>query len=758
MLASVVLLGSIAVQAWWIYRGYEQQKLNLRSQLSLALRQAVEEINTKEDIAFIARVGSEEDLKKQMEIAEKEAAKAQKAAEKQRVLMIETVKEAVRESGVNVSNSTSVSVISSDEWTEKEMDSLVSIARAQASKTKSSHSNTSKVSVMVSDEDGEVSTRINWQTEDSALLDVLEFQQEGRLTELIEKIERESMLAEKHVQRDVDTSLLASALHKSLENLGLNRAYEFSVQSEDSLVASITSPGFSKFNEEYTVSTRLFPFDLIAKDAHIKLQLTDSFGAIMKQLWSMIAVSVLFSVLMIGLFVFTIQRLLSQTRLSALKTDFINNMSHELKTPLATISLAADTLMLDSLSKEKAKEFAQTIKKEHHRIHDHIERVLHMAQSEKGKLLIEKRPIDVNVLLQEIVADLTLIVEERKANISFDTELDLPPLYADALHIRSAITNLIDNSLKYCTHQPHVLCKASKQRDKLHIIIEDNGIGMTEEQLQMAFDPFYRAETGNQQATKGFGLGLSYVKTVVEAHDGQISLQSQKGRGTSVNLEVRILSRVYSQNLTGCTSITHEGTTYYSDTTFSVVYTRAQGCDSTVTFNLNIQNEVDDTVLELEDYILKAVHTGGSYQWYRCDSNGLLISIAGATNQTLYYGIYNNWARGFLCKITNGACVQYSDCHYVGPILGSSDLKNVMELSLEPNPSRERVQIVNKSATTRILEYHVYDAFGQLVYSKSNLKEIGNQSFDLDGWASGFYVIHVGTSAGTAVLELIVAN
>lgn len=537
LLASLVLLGSIIAQAWWIYRGYEQQKLNLRSQLSLALRQAVEEINTKEEIAFIAKVGAEETSRERAVVAEKESAKAQKEAEKQRILMIETVQEAVRESGVNVSNSASVSVVSSDEWTEKEMDSLVAIAKAQVSHATSSHSNGSSVSVMVSDDDGEISTRINWQTEDSALIDVLEFQQEGRLTELIEKIEKESMFAEKHMQRDLDTVLLANALQKSLENIGLNRAYEFSVQSEDSLIiAPIISSGFSKANEEYTVSTRLFPYDLISKDALIKLQLTDSFGAIMKQLWSMIAVSVLFSLLMIGLFVFTIQRLLSQTRLSALKTDFINNMSHELKTPLATISLAADTLMLDSLSKEKAREFAQTIKKEHHRIHDHIERVLHMAQSEKGKLIMDKRPIDVNVLLTEINADLTLILEEREAKISIETEMDLPSLFADQLHMRSAITNLVDNSLKYCSTQPQVLCKAGKRNNELFISIQDNGIGMTEEQQRMAFDTFYRAETGNQQTTKGFGLGLSYVKTVVEAHDGQIKLQSQKGKGTTVHL------------------------------------------------------------------------------------------------------------------------------------------------------------------------------------------------------------------------------
>jgi two-component system phosphate regulon sensor histidine kinase PhoR len=543
-LASLVLLGSIVVQAWWIYRGYEQQKGTLKSQMSLALSQAVNEVNTQEEIAFLARVDAEQAKAHEMALARQEAELArlqteldEEAMVYERIVYVESSNEHSKTDVVSVSNSSQVSVMSSDDLDPHEIDSLIALARIQPSGPVNEGKSGANVSVIVKNVDGAFSTEMKWDTDDSALIQVLKIQKEGRLEALIEKIEQENIFAHERLQHDLDTVLLREALRTSFSNFGLDQPFEFAVSSKDSLrVKPIASNHFLENETEMTVETSLFPFDLITKDAMLKVQLADSFSTIMSQLWGMIAVSVIFSLSMIAIFILTINRLLSQTRLSQLKTDFINNMSHELKTPLATISLAADTIMLDSISKEKVTEFAKTIKKEHVRIHDHIDRVLNMAQAEKGRLEMEKEPIEIEPFVTSIFSDLSLILKEKKAEVIIDVADQLPALPADLFHLRAALTNLVDNALKYSNDHPEIKFIARSVQNQIEISITDNGIGMSEEQIRLAFEPFYRVETGNLQKTKGFGLGLSYVKMVMEKHGGTVRLQSVPNEGTTVTL------------------------------------------------------------------------------------------------------------------------------------------------------------------------------------------------------------------------------
>ena len=345
------------------------------------------------------------------------------------------------------------------------------------------------------------------------------------------------ILGESSMGQAIDTQLLAATLTKNLADLGINQSFEFAVLSDDSLlVEPFESAGYHVLKADLMAERSLFPYDLISKAAMLNVKLATGFGSIMNQLWPMVLASVVFSVLMVVLFALTVNRLLSQTRLSQLKTDFINNMSHELKTPLATISLAADTMLLNTIPKEKINEFAKTIKKEHHRIHEHIERILNMAQAEKNKLVMEMTPIDVSAFANSIVQDLELILKEKNAVLSLEVQEDLPRFEADEFHFRAAITNLIDNALKYSKSNPEINFSIKNQNGKWRFEISDLGIGMSEEEQRLAFEPFYRAETGNQQSTKGFGLGLSYVKMIVKAHRGEIKLNSEVGKGTSVAL------------------------------------------------------------------------------------------------------------------------------------------------------------------------------------------------------------------------------
>lgn len=525
------------MQAWWIYRGYNQRKQNLESQLSLALEHAVGELNTKQEIAFIAKVGSDE-LKEHQRHLNRAAADMKRLEERQmqRIRDVEDAESSEIVHEISVVNSATTSIVTSDSLSEKQIDSLLASIDQNHDQRSGAKSGAS-ASVIVSDDGGSVSTSITWSTDDSALVRVLEFQRNGRLEELVERIERENMLAERGFHQAINTQLLAATLTKNLSDLGINQSFEFAVLSNDSLlVEPFESAGYHGLKADLMAERSLFPYDLISKDAVLNVKLATGFGSIMKQLWPMVLASVVFSVLMLVLFALTVNRLLSQTRLSQLKTDFINNMSHELKTPLATISLAADTMLLDSIPKEKINEFAKTIKKEHHRIHEHIERVLNMAQAEKDKLEMEKSLIDVSAFANTIAQDLELILKEKKAVLSLEVQEDLPRFEADEFHFRAALTNLIDNALKYSQADPKVSFSIQQQNGLWRFEISDQGIGMTSEEQRLAFEPFYRAETGNQQSTKGFGLGLSYVKMIVKAHGGEIKLNSEVGKGTSVAL------------------------------------------------------------------------------------------------------------------------------------------------------------------------------------------------------------------------------
>ena len=263
---------------------------------------------------------------------------------------------------------------------------------------------------------------------------------------------------------------------------------------------------------------------------------------VFESLWLPIISAIVFTMLIMTAFYLTVRTMLRQKKLSEIKNDFINNMTHEFKTPLATISLAVDALRNEKVvtDRDKMSYFSTIIKEENKRMNRQVETILKAALLDKQEVQLLLRPVHAHHVIKDVVENFTLQLEEKngKAELLLNAENDL--IDADEVHFSNLIINLIDNSIKYSKDdQPPLIKITTESTSKsIVIIIEDNGIGMSKETAKRVFEKFFRAHTGNLHNVKGFGLGLSYVKTMVEAHGGEIKLDSVLGKGSTFTIEI----------------------------------------------------------------------------------------------------------------------------------------------------------------------------------------------------------------------------
>ncbi len=253
----------------------------------------------------------------------------------------------------------------------------------------------------------------------------------------------------------------------------------------------------------------------------------------------MVAGAIFFTLVIIATFYVTVNALVRQKKLSEIKNDFINNMTHEFKTPLATISLAVDALKNEKVVHDRTKSeyFTGIIKEENRRMNKQVETILQASLLDRQEQQLNLRPLHAHVLIQEAMENFQLQLEGKggRSELQLNAKNDLVQL--DEVHFMNIITNLIDNAVKYSKENLLIRIITHSTPKSLVIRIEDNGIGMSKETQRRIFEKFYRAHTGNLHNVKGFGLGLSYVKTIVDAHHGKIKVDSIVGKGTNFTLE-----------------------------------------------------------------------------------------------------------------------------------------------------------------------------------------------------------------------------
>lgn len=249
--------------------------------------------------------------------------------------------------------------------------------------------------------------------------------------------------------------------------------------------------------------------------------------------WVYLIIIILF---VIVFFAFSLGIIIRQKRLSEVKTDFINNMTHELKTPISTISLSSEMLMrmnLDDENQEKIRKYASIIFKENKRLENQVERVLNVAKLDKEQVILDKELFNVHELLDEVKENFEFNQTEIGGTITLDCGALDHQIQADSVHLTNVVYNLLDNAIKYCDGKAMIHILTKNERNGLFIEVSDNGIGIKKENIKLIFDKFYRVPTGNVHDVKGFGLGLFYVKLIIEAHKGKIEVKSTIGKGTT---------------------------------------------------------------------------------------------------------------------------------------------------------------------------------------------------------------------------------
>ena len=231
-----------------------------------------------------------------------------------------------------------------------------------------------------------------------------------------------------------------------------------------------------------------------------------------------------------------------QKRLSEVKTDFINNMTHELKTPISSIGLSSEMIMRadTATESEKIQQYAGLIFKENKRLEHQVERVLNIAKLDREEVILKKQALDMHELLEEVKDSFEFNQNEVGGKITLNLNAETSVLHVDPVHISNVAYNLIDNAIKYCKQTPEIVVSTSTDKRGFVLQIEDNGIGIRRDDLKMVFDKFYRVPTGNLHDVKGYGLGLYYVKKIIEEHDGSVQVRSTFGKGTTFTVYLPI--------------------------------------------------------------------------------------------------------------------------------------------------------------------------------------------------------------------------
>lgn len=252
----------------------------------------------------------------------------------------------------------------------------------------------------------------------------------------------------------------------------------------------------------------------------------------------MLRVTVLLLLILIAAFAYTVITINKQKKLSELKNDFINNLTHEFKTPIFSIALASGLLRKSNEVKqsERLLKYAELIDNEGKRLKSQVDKILQMALIDSGNFKLEKKELDLHELVEKVSKAFDLIVSERSGKLILDLHAKKHVLVADETHLNNIVYNLLDNAVKYTQGEPEIAVETRDSEKGIELVIRDNGIGMGEEVQKFIFDKFYRAESGNLHNVKGFGLGLSYVKSVIDAHKGRIGLISKKNQGSEFSI------------------------------------------------------------------------------------------------------------------------------------------------------------------------------------------------------------------------------
>lgn len=365
-------------------------------------------------------------------------------------------------------------------------------------------------------------------------------------TDLLKDVFKDLLFSKRPVEQRVNRIMLDSLLKKSLQERGIGIAYEFAIQNNIHQNIIFSTASYRPDSVDSALfKASLFPNELNTMPSQLLVYFPQRQAFILENMGFTLISSALLLLVILGCFYVAVATILKQKKLSDVKNDFINNMTHEFKTPISTISLAvgmAREQVETPGQPQKMKRYLGIIQDEVQRLGGHVEKVLQMALLDRGEIKLRPTTLNIHDVIEKVLNNLSVQLEQRQGEVELSFEADREMVQADELHLTNILTNLIDNANKYSLDAPpHISVSTESDETNVYIRVTDRGLGMSKEQQTKIFEPFYRVPTGNVHDVKGFGLGLSYVKKMVEAHGGSIDVKSRPGEGSTFAIQLPLL-------------------------------------------------------------------------------------------------------------------------------------------------------------------------------------------------------------------------
>ncbi|MCT3649102.1 HAMP domain-containing histidine kinase [Elizabethkingia anophelis] len=345
------------------------------------------------------------------------------------------------------------------------------------------------------------------------------------------------------IQQRINTKELDSLIKRELSMKGISTPIGFAVLDKNNKPTKVANNNFLAQPDKEPYTFELFTDNQYKTLYTLALIFPSKDYSLVENNLPMLLGTMLSLLTILGIYIISINYMSKQKKISEVKTDFINNMSHEFKTPLATISVATDSLNNDKIATnpEKVKYYSSLIKQENLRMKKQVENVLNMSKLERNEMKLFLKTTNVRELIKEITRSFRLIVEQREGTLTEEFKAEKYNFKIDEFHISNALVNLLDNANKYSPEKPEIKIKTRNEGNWYVIEISDKGMGMETENKSRIFEKFFREETGNIHNVKGQGLGLSYVKKIIELHKGQIIVESQKEKGSTFTIKLPLI-------------------------------------------------------------------------------------------------------------------------------------------------------------------------------------------------------------------------
>ena len=333
---------------------------------------------------------------------------------------------------------------------------------------------------------------------------------------------------------ELDNNEITKSLRQYLAYSGVNTPFEFAIIKDGKVGEGTFTKAVKNEFLKSPYKVRLFPDNIIKRDIILSVVFPERTNYVLGSMTWMLSGSLLFSLFIFSTFALSLYFIIRQKRISEMKSDFINNMTHEFKTPIATISLAADTITNSKVIKDESsiRHFIGMIKKENSRMNKQVETILQIASLDKKEIEFNFENTSLHTIIKRAVETIDIQVQQRQGILNVELNATEDIIFCDSEHIVSLVHNLLDNAIKYSPGSPQIFIQTSNSGNGVILSVEDKGIGMSKSVQSKIFERFYRQSSGNIHDVKGFGLGLNYVRAIVDAHKGDISVTSEQGKGS----------------------------------------------------------------------------------------------------------------------------------------------------------------------------------------------------------------------------------